>query len=199
MEALIQAGPRGTTAIPGRGRSEAKAESLESITAVCDYGCRKRELIRYNIDDCQAAEKIMQAVMHIRDGSAAEFDTVEPVRWKFHNSRPVAYVCAETSIDHKGERRSSILLKRGACLSRLSNRLDNPHPCWSPKPPWLWAPIFLPPFLLNLNSPWLPASALIWLWFGIRKRDRNIYLPRRGWIALDDAVIAGAVVCEYQH
>ena len=38
------------------------------------------------------------------------------------------------------------------------------------------------------------ASALLWLWFGIRQRDRNIYLPRLGWIALDGAVIAGAVV-----
>ena len=38
------------------------------------------------------------------------------------------------------------------------------------------------------------ASALLWLWFGIRKHDRNIYLPCLGWIALDGAVIAGAVV-----
>jgi hypothetical protein len=38
------------------------------------------------------------------------------------------------------------------------------------------------------------ASALLWLWFGIRQRDRNIYLPCLGWIALDGAVIAGAVV-----
>ena len=38
------------------------------------------------------------------------------------------------------------------------------------------------------------ASALLWLWFGIRKRDRNIYLPCLGWIALDGAVIAGAVI-----
>jgi hypothetical protein len=38
------------------------------------------------------------------------------------------------------------------------------------------------------------ASALLWLWFGIRQHDRNIYLPCLGWIALDGAVIAGAVV-----
>jgi uncharacterized protein with PQ loop repeat len=38
------------------------------------------------------------------------------------------------------------------------------------------------------------VSALLWLWFGIRKRDRNIYLPCLGWIALDAAVIAGVVV-----
>ena len=37
-------------------------------------------------------------------------------------------------------------------------------------------------------------SALLWLWFGLRKRDKNIYLPCLGWIALDGAVIAGAVV-----
>jgi uncharacterized protein with PQ loop repeat len=38
------------------------------------------------------------------------------------------------------------------------------------------------------------ASALLWLWYGIEKRDKNIYLPCLGWIALDVAVIAGAVV-----
>jgi uncharacterized protein with PQ loop repeat len=38
------------------------------------------------------------------------------------------------------------------------------------------------------------VSAVLWLWFGIRKRDKNIYLPCLGWIALDGAVIAGAVV-----
>ena len=38
------------------------------------------------------------------------------------------------------------------------------------------------------------ASAVLWLWFGIRRRDRNIYLPCLGWIAQDSAVIAGAVV-----
>ena len=37
-------------------------------------------------------------------------------------------------------------------------------------------------------------SALLWFWFGIRKRDRNIYLPCIGWIALNSAVIAGALV-----
>jgi uncharacterized protein with PQ loop repeat len=38
------------------------------------------------------------------------------------------------------------------------------------------------------------ASAVLWLWFGIRKRDRNIYLPCVGWIALDGAVIWGAMI-----
>jgi uncharacterized protein with PQ loop repeat len=37
-------------------------------------------------------------------------------------------------------------------------------------------------------------SALLWLWFGIQRRDKNIYLPCVGWIALDGAVIVGAVV-----
>src|SRR5687768_17778446 len=37
-------------------------------------------------------------------------------------------------------------------------------------------------------------SAVLWLWYGIQKRDKNIYLPCVGWIALDGAVIAGAVV-----
>jgi uncharacterized protein with PQ loop repeat len=37
-------------------------------------------------------------------------------------------------------------------------------------------------------------SALLWFWYGLRKRDRNIYLPCIGWIALDAAVIAGAIL-----
>ena len=38
------------------------------------------------------------------------------------------------------------------------------------------------------------ASALLWLLHGIEQRDRNIYLPCIGWIALDAAVIAGVLV-----
>ena len=38
------------------------------------------------------------------------------------------------------------------------------------------------------------ASAVLWFWFGMQKHDRNIYLPCVGWIALDGAVIVGAVV-----
>lgn len=37
-------------------------------------------------------------------------------------------------------------------------------------------------------------SALLWFWFGLEKRDRNIYLPCIGWITLDTAVIVGAVL-----
>jgi uncharacterized protein with PQ loop repeat len=37
-------------------------------------------------------------------------------------------------------------------------------------------------------------SAFLWLWFGLQKRDRNIYLPCVGWIMLDGAVIAGAIL-----
>lgn len=37
-------------------------------------------------------------------------------------------------------------------------------------------------------------SAVLWFWYGIRKRDKNIYLPCVGWVGLDAAVIAGAVV-----
>jgi uncharacterized protein with PQ loop repeat len=29
------------------------------------------------------------------------------------------------------------------------------------------------------------VSAVLWLWFGIRRHDRNIYLSCLGWIALD--------------
>jgi uncharacterized protein with PQ loop repeat len=37
-------------------------------------------------------------------------------------------------------------------------------------------------------------SALLWFWYGVQKRDKNIYLACIGWIGLDVAVIAGAVV-----
>ena len=37
-------------------------------------------------------------------------------------------------------------------------------------------------------------SAVLWFWYGIQQRDKNIYLPCVGWMALDSAVIAGAVI-----
>lgn len=36
------------------------------------------------------------------------------------------------------------------------------------------------------------AAAFVWLWYGLRKRDMNIYLPCFGWIVLDGAVVIGA-------
>ena len=36
-------------------------------------------------------------------------------------------------------------------------------------------------------------SALLWFVYGVRQRDRNIYLPCIGWIALDIGVIAGVL------
>ena len=38
------------------------------------------------------------------------------------------------------------------------------------------------------------SSAVLWFWFGLRKRDRNIYLPCIGWIVLNGAVVVGALV-----
>ena len=37
-------------------------------------------------------------------------------------------------------------------------------------------------------------SAILWFWYGLQKRDKNIYLPCVGWAGLDAAVIVGAVV-----
>ena len=37
-------------------------------------------------------------------------------------------------------------------------------------------------------------SAVLWFWYGVMKRDRNIYLPCVGWITLDSAVIVGVLV-----
>ncbi len=36
-------------------------------------------------------------------------------------------------------------------------------------------------------------SALLWFFYGLRQRDRNIYLPCIGWIGLDLGVIAGVI------
>jgi uncharacterized protein with PQ loop repeat len=38
------------------------------------------------------------------------------------------------------------------------------------------------------------VSACLWLVYGLQKRDRTIYLPCIGWILLDAAVVAGAIV-----
>jgi uncharacterized protein with PQ loop repeat len=38
------------------------------------------------------------------------------------------------------------------------------------------------------------VSAVLWFWFGLKQNDKNIYLPCIGWIALNSAIIAGAVV-----
>jgi uncharacterized protein with PQ loop repeat len=37
-------------------------------------------------------------------------------------------------------------------------------------------------------------SAMLWFWYGLRKKDRNIYLPCVGWVSLDSAVIVGALI-----
>jgi uncharacterized protein with PQ loop repeat len=46
--------------------------------------------------------------------------------------------------------------------------------------------------LLSWSAYWI--SALVWFWYGVRKRDWNIYLPCLGWLVLDGAVIVGAIV-----
>jgi len=38
------------------------------------------------------------------------------------------------------------------------------------------------------------VSAVLWFWFGLKQKDKNIYLPCIGWIVLNSAIIAGAVV-----
>ena len=37
-------------------------------------------------------------------------------------------------------------------------------------------------------------SSILWLLHGLRQGDKNIYLPCVGWIALNGAVVIGAVV-----
>jgi uncharacterized protein with PQ loop repeat len=37
-------------------------------------------------------------------------------------------------------------------------------------------------------------SAVLWFWYGLQKRDKNIYLPCVGWVGLDTAVIVGTII-----
>jgi uncharacterized protein with PQ loop repeat len=37
-------------------------------------------------------------------------------------------------------------------------------------------------------------SAVLWLFFGMWKGDKNIYLPCIGWLVLDSAVILGVLI-----
>ena len=37
-------------------------------------------------------------------------------------------------------------------------------------------------------------SAILWFWYGLQKRDKNIYLPCVGWVGLDAAVIVGVFI-----
>ena len=37
-------------------------------------------------------------------------------------------------------------------------------------------------------------SAVVWFWYGLQKRDKNIYLPCIGWMLLDIGVIVGALL-----
>jgi len=46
--------------------------------------------------------------------------------------------------------------------------------------------------LLSWTAYWL--SAFVWFVYGVRKRDRNIYLPCVGWLLLDGAVVVGIIV-----
>jgi uncharacterized protein with PQ loop repeat len=46
--------------------------------------------------------------------------------------------------------------------------------------------------VLSWGAYWI--SALIWFWYGVQKRDRNIYLPCIGWLVLDGAVVVGALI-----
>jgi uncharacterized protein with PQ loop repeat len=46
--------------------------------------------------------------------------------------------------------------------------------------------------LLSWGAYWI--SAFAWFWYGLQKRDPNIYLPCVGWLALDGAVVVGTLV-----
>jgi uncharacterized protein with PQ loop repeat len=46
--------------------------------------------------------------------------------------------------------------------------------------------------LLSWGAYWI--SAFVWFWYGLRKRDPNIYLPCIGWLILDGAVLVGTLL-----
>jgi hypothetical protein len=46
--------------------------------------------------------------------------------------------------------------------------------------------------ILSWGAYLLPA--ILWFWFGLHQRDKNIYLPCVGWIVLDGAEVAGILV-----
>jgi uncharacterized protein with PQ loop repeat len=46
--------------------------------------------------------------------------------------------------------------------------------------------------VLSWSAYWI--SALVWFWYGLQKRDRNIYLPCLGWLVLGGAVVVGALI-----
>ena len=37
-------------------------------------------------------------------------------------------------------------------------------------------------------------AAIVWLVYGLQKRDKHIYLPCIGWILLDGAIVTGLIV-----
>jgi uncharacterized protein with PQ loop repeat len=37
-------------------------------------------------------------------------------------------------------------------------------------------------------------SAVLWFWYGLKKGDKNIYLPCVGWVGLDAAVVVGLLI-----
>jgi uncharacterized protein with PQ loop repeat len=38
------------------------------------------------------------------------------------------------------------------------------------------------------------VSAILWFWFGLKKRDKNIYLPCVGWILVDAVIVLGVFI-----
>jgi len=40
----------------------------------------------------------------------------------------------------------------------------------------------------------VPQVLTMWFWYGLQKKDKNIYLPCVGWVGLDTAVIIGTVI-----
>lgn len=46
--------------------------------------------------------------------------------------------------------------------------------------------------IVSWGAYWI--AALVWFWYGLQKRDPNVYLPCVGWLILDGAVVAGALV-----
>jgi uncharacterized protein with PQ loop repeat len=94
---------------------------------------------------------------------------------------------ADQAVCREPETQASGLEKvlRGLSVATMLMTLPQVHAVWRAADP---SGVSLVSWLAYL------VSACLWFVYGLRKRDRTIYLACIGWIALDVAIVAGIVV-----
>lgn len=92
----------------------------------------------------------------------------------------------QRTLDEPGQSRP--LMRRVLALTSLATMVMTIPQVWK-----IWAGHQAAGVSLLSWSAYL-ASAMLWFWHGLRRRDPNIYLACVGWIGLDVAVIVGAIV-----